>query len=56
MPYRDVPFPEDLPSFMGHAEVLKYLQEYGSGLPILCNHQVVEVKRMDERWQVTSIR
>uniref|UniRef100_A0A8R1DNC3 Flavin-containing monooxygenase n=1 Tax=Caenorhabditis japonica TaxID=281687 RepID=A0A8R1DNC3_CAEJA len=44
MLFQDVPFHEDLPSFMSHESVLEYLIEYSNDLPIKFNTTVTTIK------------
>ncbi|CAB3407091.1 unnamed protein product [Caenorhabditis bovis] len=53
MQFKDVPFKNELPSFLTHEEVLEYLAEFAEGLPINFEHTVENVERLDDKWQVT---
>ncbi|CAI2311294.1 unnamed protein product [Caenorhabditis sp. 36 PRJEB53466] len=52
MLFQDLPFREDLPSFMSHEDVLEYLDEYAKDLPIQFNANVIQVKRTEGAWKV----
>ncbi|CAI2312056.1 unnamed protein product [Caenorhabditis sp. 36 PRJEB53466] len=53
MQFKDVPFRDDLPSFLSHGDVLEYLEEFSRGLPIHFNETVESVDRSDDKWKVT---
>jgi cation diffusion facilitator CzcD-associated flavoprotein CzcO len=58
MAYPDLPFPQDLPSFITNAEVQKYLETYTEHFNfkkyIKFNHQVLSIKpgNKDKEWDV----
>lgn len=54
--FQDVPFRDDLPSFMTHEDVLEYLEEFSKGLPIRFNTTVIDVRRDGEHWKVGWLR
>uniref|UniRef100_A0A8R1HIG5 Flavin-containing monooxygenase n=1 Tax=Caenorhabditis japonica TaxID=281687 RepID=A0A8R1HIG5_CAEJA len=54
MQFKDIPFRDDLPSFLTHEEVLEYLQEFARGLPIFFNQTVENVERIEDKWKVTT--
>ena len=41
MAFPDFPFPDDLPSFIGHEDVQKYLEDYADDFDILKYIQVM---------------
>uniref|UniRef100_A0A1I7UIU1 Flavin-containing monooxygenase n=2 Tax=Caenorhabditis tropicalis TaxID=1561998 RepID=A0A1I7UIU1_9PELO len=55
MQYRDVPFRDDLPSFLTHEDVLEYLEDFSRGIPINFNQTVENVERSDGQWKVPLI-
>ncbi|CAI4223132.1 unnamed protein product [Auanema sp. JU1783] len=53
MNYHDQEISTELPSFVGHKEMLEYLEDYAKELPILFNHKVAHVERVDDKWKLT---
>lgn len=52
MQFKDVPFRDELPSFLTHEDVLEYLQEFSRGIPVQFNQTVENVERSDDKWKV----
>ncbi|ULU11504.1 hypothetical protein L3Y34_015144 [Caenorhabditis briggsae] len=52
--FENVPYPDGLPSFLPHENVLEYLENYSKEILIFFNTKVINVTREGEKWKVTT--